>query len=264
MRCSYQFLSKTGEMLLENIREEATIYFHWPFCQSICTFCNFNKYVKTESKFGSKFENKMESSLCKETETILQLSGVKRIKSIYFGGGTPSLAPPKLISKLIKTVKELTEVDKNAEITIECNPSSVDMMKTLDMFFESGVNRVSVGLQVDECSEYCIGLFDYVENLLIPFAQQSLNDKTLNILGRDHTAHDSLLLFKQASIIFGPRAVSVDVLFRKPGDTIITWNDELSEILSLKPTHISMYELTPEKGTRLYKQVSILRLSLKL
>lgn len=68
---------------------------------------------------------------------------------------------------------------------------------------------------------------------------------------------DSLVLFEQASDIFGPRAVSIDILFRKPNDTIVSWKNELGEILGMKPSHISVYELTPEKGTQLYKQASL-------
>lgn len=148
MRLSKSLLCRSGASLLQSYREEATIYFHWPFCQNICSFCNFNKYVKTESKFGKNFENKMESSLLKETETMLRISGVRTVKSIYFGGGTPSLAPTRLISDLIKSVKEQTTLDEKAEITIECNPSTSDMLKALGMFLESGINRVSLGIQV--------------------------------------------------------------------------------------------------------------------
>lgn len=135
--------------LPSSFKIEASLYFHWPFCKNICTFCNFNKYVKSDSKFGPGFDDKLGASLQRETQTVLKLTGIKKVKSIYFGGGTPSLAPTKTISQLISHVKQLTKFDKTVEVTIECNPSSsLDLTKTLEEYSQSGVNRVSVGLQV--------------------------------------------------------------------------------------------------------------------
>lgn len=85
-----------------------------------------------------------------------------------------------------------------------------------------------------------------------------MNDKTLKILGRDHSAKDGIMLLQNALNILGNDAVSVDLLFRKPSDTVSSWKEELSQIIEFKPSHISLYELTPEKGTPLFKQVSIL------
>ena len=134
--------------LLENFKTEATIYFHWPFCKNICTFCSFNKYKKSENSFGKNVDERMENNLIKETQTILGFTKIKKINSIYFGGGTPSLAPTMTISRIINCVKQLTNVDEQAEITIECNPSSMNMTQTLEEYFKFGINRVSVGVQV--------------------------------------------------------------------------------------------------------------------
>ncbi len=150
MKVSTTFLGKYATEFLDNIKAEASIYFHWPFCKNICTFCNFNKYKQSESRYGLDFGKLMEASLLKETHTVLGFTKVKRIKSIYFGGGTPSLAPTLTISKLICCVKQLTEVDENIEITIECNPSSsLDIKNILKEYTKLGVNRVSVGVQVN-------------------------------------------------------------------------------------------------------------------
>ncbi|XP_057377700.1 radical S-adenosyl methionine domain-containing protein 1, mitochondrial-like [Daphnia carinata] len=224
------YLSQCDHSLFNIFKSEATVYFHWPFCKNICTFCNFNKYKRSENKLGQHFENKMENSLLRETQTIFGLTGVNKIKSIYFGGGTPSLAPPTTISRLIQCVKQLANTDEKIEITIECNPSSLNMTQKLEEYFKFGVNRVSVGLQ-------------------------SLDDKKLKILGRDHSANDGLMLLKQATEIFGSDSVSVDLLFRKPGDTIKSWENELIQMLEHKPHHVSLYELTPEKGTRLFREL---------
>ena len=146
---SNHLVAKYGAELLENFKTEASLYFHWPFCKNICTFCSFNKYKKSESKFGLDFENLMEVALLKETQTVLEMTGVKQIKSIYFGGGTPSLLPTKTISNLINGVKQLTEVVEDIEITIECNPSSLDITTTLKEYLQSGISRVSLGVQVN-------------------------------------------------------------------------------------------------------------------
>ncbi|XP_046464262.1 radical S-adenosyl methionine domain-containing protein 1, mitochondrial-like isoform X2 [Daphnia pulex] len=230
MRFSSTFFSRCSTDMLENLKTEATMYFHWPFCKNICTFCSFNKYKKVENSFGKIIDERMEKCLIKETETIFGFTGIKKINSIYFGGGTPSLAPTTTISRIINCVKQLTNVDEQAEITIECNPSSLSMTQTLEEYFKFGINRVSVGVQ-------------------------SLDDGTLKVLGRDHSANDSVMLLKSALDVFGSDAVSVDLLFRKPGDTIQSWKNELNEILSYKPHHISLYELTPERGTPLFRQL---------
>lgn len=96
----------------------------------------------------------------------------------------------------------------------------------------------------------------YSSNFVLIEYPQSLDDGTLKVLGRDHSANDSVMLLKSALDVFGSDAVSVDLLFRKPGDTIQSWKNELNEILSYKPHHISLYELTPERGTPLFRQVS--------
>ena len=148
MRFSSTILSRCSSDLLENFRTEATIYFHWPYCKNICTFCSFNKYKKSENNFGKNADARMESSLIKETQTIFGYTEIKKIKSIYFGGGTPSLAPTTTISNIINCVKQLATVDEQAEITIECNPSSLSMTHKLEDYLKFGINRVSVGVQV--------------------------------------------------------------------------------------------------------------------
>lgn len=145
----FTLFSKCRIDVIDSYKTEAIIYFHWPFCKNICTFCNFNKYKKSELKFGPGFDDKMDSSLQRETQTILELSGITKIKSIFFGGGTPSLAPIETITKLINLVKNSAEVDELTQITIECNPSSsMGTPEILQDYLKSGVNRLSVGLQV--------------------------------------------------------------------------------------------------------------------
>lgn len=141
-------LSKVASDVLEHYKSQSTIYFHWPFCKNLCTYCNFNKYVQSEKTFGSDFDVLMKNSLLKETETLLKLSGVSTINSVYFGGGTPSLAPSGTISSLLQNIKNLCDLSAKTEISVECNPSSFNMLGLLNEYSNCGVNRVSIGLQV--------------------------------------------------------------------------------------------------------------------
>lgn len=172
----------------------------------------------------------MKNNLLRETETVLKSSHITKTKSIYFGGGTPSLTSSSTIKSMIEKVKDLTFLKKDAEVTVECNPSSSNMLSKLEDYSKIGVNRISIGLQ-------------------------SLNDGTLKLLGRDHTSIEGLTLLRQAHEVFGKDSVSVDMLYGKPGDTLESWREELEQILSYHPSHISLYELTPERGTHLFKQL---------
>jgi len=216
--------------LVRKYKLESSFYFHWPFCRKLCTYCNFNKYVESASRFGTNFENSMKNNLLRETETVLKSSHITKTKSIYFGGGTPSLTSSSTIKSMIEKVKDLTFLKKDAEVTVECNPSSSNMLSKLEDYSKIGVNRISIGLQ-------------------------SLNDGTLKLLGRDHTSIEGLTLLRQAHEVFGKDSVSVDMLYGKPGDTLESWREELEQILSYHPSHISLYELTPERGTHLFKQL---------
>ena len=148
MRLPSILRTSVGTALEYCYKTEGIIYFHWPFCKQLCTFCSFNKYVRSDKKFGSDFDDILSAALLKETATIVKQTNIREINSIYFGGGTPSLAPLSTISSLIGCVKDLTKVKKRAEITVECNPSSSSMFYLLEEYAKCGVNRVSVGLQL--------------------------------------------------------------------------------------------------------------------
>ena len=135
--------------VISNYKLESSFYYHWPFCKNICTYCNFNKYIESESRFGKSYENSMKNDLMKETSTVLESSHVTKTKSIYFGGGTPSLASSATIGSLIENVKHST-LTEGAEVTIECNPSSFNMLGKLEDYSKIGVNRISIGIQVPE------------------------------------------------------------------------------------------------------------------
>lgn len=170
----------------------------------------------------------MADCLKKETSTLLQLSGVSQIKSIFFGGGTPSLALPSTIEKVIGTVKGHVTFSERSEVTMEANPTHLETGKLRD-FHEAGVNRLSIGIQ-------------------------ALNSEDLKILGRDHSVTEALKCVEEAKYIF-PGRVSVDLIFGRPGQTVEAWRKELQEVIGMGVNHVSLYQLTLERGTQLFKWV---------
>ncbi|XP_035826676.1 radical S-adenosyl methionine domain-containing protein 1, mitochondrial isoform X2 [Aplysia californica] len=201
----------------------ASLYVHWPYCKRRCTYCNFNKYV---SKFVD--HERMRRCLVRELKTVLGLSGVSSVSSVFFGGGTPSLAEPRTIESVLTAVRQTTAMAEDAEVSMEVNPTALEIDK-LKEFHLAGVNRVSIGVQ-------------------------TLDGRGLAILGRDHSAQDSLRCLEAAKKLF-PNQVSVDLIFGWPGQDVEMWQRELNHILGVCDKHISLYQLTLERGTQLFKLV---------
>jgi putative oxygen-independent coproporphyrinogen III oxidase len=149
------------------------------------------------------------------------------LKSIFFGGGTPSLMPPSTVSALIKAADQHWGFADNIEITLEANPSSVEATQFADLAV-AGVNRVSLGLQ-------------------------SLDDTALAFLGRAHSVTESLDALATAQRYFG--RVSIDLIYARPGQTAAQWETELRRALSFGTEHMSLYQLTIEPGTRFESMV---------
>ena len=120
-------------------RREGTVYVHWPYCKALCTYCNFNKYVGR----SPKEMNKVASAILKELETSLSDSSIEEVTSLYFGGGTPSLASPDLISRTLETILNHCSWRENAQVTLEANPTEITLERLRD-FQSAGVNRISV------------------------------------------------------------------------------------------------------------------------
>ncbi|XP_034075389.1 radical S-adenosyl methionine domain-containing protein 1, mitochondrial isoform X1 [Gymnodraco acuticeps] len=213
-------LQRTDSARLTN---EASLYVHWPYCLRRCSYCNFNKYIPRENN-----DHMMTECLQRETETLLQLSQVSCITSVFFGGGTPSLAHPSTIAAVLETVSRQANLSDTAEVTLEVNPTPVGRSK-LEDFFHAGVNRFSIGVQ-------------------------SLQDEDLKVLGRDHSPQQALLTVAEARRLC-PGRVSVDVMFGRPKQSVESWENELSELLRVCDDHVSLYQLTLERGTQLFKQV---------
>ena len=149
------------------------------------------------------------------------------VTSIFLGGGTPSLLPPKFIEELFAVLYGCFSIEEDAEITIEANPGTLTMEK-LEVYQESGINRLSLGLQ-------------------------SADDQELRVLGRIHTFDDFLKSYQRARQA-GFTNISVDLMSALPGQDVHSWKNTLRKVIMLKPEHISAYSLIVEEGTPFYSK----------
>lgn len=196
-----------------------SIYFHWPFCESICPYCDFNVHVRDNLDY-----KQWEQAYLTELDYWAEQTRDRCVSSVYFGGGTPSLMPPELVANLIARIKKNWTCKDDLEITLEANPSSFEIDRFRD-FREAGINRVSIGVQ-------------------------SFRDDVLQFLGRPHSAPEAKKAVAQASNIFD--RMTFDLIFSHPLHTPDQWETEISEWLKLTKGHISTYQLSIEKGTPFY------------
>ena len=204
--------------------EDFGIYVHWPFCAAKCPYCDFNSHLRPTIKRNSGEELKFAYAIAREIEYMADyISDIPRpnVGSIFFGGGTPSLMSPHAVEIILNQIAKLCNINPNAEISLEANPTSVDA-ENFYGYAQNGVNRLSLGVQ-------------------------SLNDATLQFLGRKHSADDARNAFETASKYY-PR-ISIDMIYAHPKQTGDAWKEELETALSLTPQHISLYQLTIEPGT---------------
>ena len=200
-------------------KKEISIYIHWPFCKKKCPYCDFNSHV------SSKIDHAVwEESYIKAIDFYRPILQNRQVNSIFFGGGTPSLADPKLIGRVIEHLGNICSIT-GAEITMEANPTSVECEKLKD-FKNAGINRLSLGIQ-------------------------SLNDRQLSFLGREHSAAEAIAALDQVASIFDN--YSFDLIYALPDQTIGEWQTELQHALqNFAPPHMSLYQLTIEEGTKFY------------
>ncbi len=192
------------------------LYIHWPFCLARCPYCDFNSHVR-ERIPQARFASALRAELAWEAARL----GRRPLASIFFGGGTPSLMDPATVADLIADAARLFEPLPGIEITLEANPTSVELGK-LAAFREAGVNRLSLGIQ-------------------------SLDGDALRLLGREHSAAQAVAALEAARAAF-PR-VSFDLIYARPGQSLAAWRAELDQALSLCADHLSLYQLTVEPGT---------------
>ncbi|XP_072208141.1 radical S-adenosyl methionine domain-containing protein 1, mitochondrial isoform X1 [Excalfactoria chinensis] len=201
----------------------AALYVHWPYCRKHCSYCSFNKYV-----VPAVDEAAVRACLVREAQTLLRLGHVRSITSVFFGGGTPSLASPHTIAAVLEAAAEVAHLPAGAEVTLEANPSSADPAR-LSGFRAAGINRLSLGVQ-------------------------SLDDAELRLLGRDHTAAEARMAVEAAQKLF-PGRTSLDLIFGLPGQSHEAWARGLEAALGLCDDHLALYQLTLERGTALEARV---------
>ncbi|PZP11527.1 MAG: coproporphyrinogen III oxidase, partial [Sphingomonas hengshuiensis] len=205
------------------------LYIHWPFCVSKCPYCDFNSHVRAQIDQAA-----WESALLRDlAHEAAQLPG-RRLGSIFFGGGTPSLMPPTTVAALIAAAERAWGFADDVEITLEANPSSVEAARFADLA-AAGVNRVSLGLQ-------------------------ALDDAALQMLGRAHDVTEGLAALATAQRHF--TRVSFDLIYARPGQSAVAWEAELARAISFGTEHLSLYQLTIEPGTRFATDAAAGRLQL--
>ena len=195
------------------------IYVHWPFCRSKCPYCDFNSHVR-----DSVDQARWHKALLAEIDHFAARTPGRVVSSIFFGGGTPSLMPPDTAAAVIARIGARWTLAPDIEITLEANPTSVEAANFV-MLRQAGVNRVSLGVQ-------------------------SLDDAALKFLGRGHSASEARRAVALAQASF--ERFSFDLIYGRPGHSAQAWRAELSEALAMAVGHLSLYQLTIERGTRFF------------
>lgn len=202
---------------------ELGLYLHFPYCISKCPYCDFNSYQLEEANQIYSYI----SALYREITAYSQKLKTGNIKTVYLGGGTPTILSGAQIFNILKFCEDKFTIDKNAEITIEANPGTLDGEK-LKLLIESRINRLILGAQ-------------------------SFNDVFLKKLGRIHNAQDIINSYFLAREI-GFDNINIDIMFALPDQTTKDLQDTLKKAVSLKPDHLSLYNLTIKSGTEYYRE----------
>jgi len=199
------------------------IYVHWPFCRAKCPYCDFNSHVREGVD-----QSRWRAALLTELAHYAEQTQGRTVTSLFFGGGTPSLMEPETTAAVIDAVKAHWATVADLEITLEANPTSVEIERFRG-FRDAGVNRVSIGVQ-------------------------ALDDQVLKFLGRQHSSGEAIRALEIGRATF-PR-LSFDLIYARPGQSLEAWQDELSTALDLANSHISLYQLTIEPGTAFEQRVA--------
>lgn len=197
------------------------IYIHWPFCAAKCPYCDFNSYVREAVDHAA-----WRISFLKEIDYYAALTEGRSVTSIFFGGGTPSLMEPETAGAIIDHVQRRWHIANDCEITLEANPTSIEAEK-FRAFRQAGINRVSVGVQ-------------------------ALDDEALKFLGRKHNVSEALKALEIANENF--ERFNFDLIYARPNQSVNEWQKELEKALQFSKGHLSLYQLTIERGTPFFTQ----------
>lgn len=199
------------------------LYLHIPFCHRICPYCSFYKHTPGSTPIAEFIE-----ALTIEATHRINTNPKYLPKTLYLGGGTPSMLSPKHLSDLFTSLRETIDFSLLSEVTLEANPATFDLKKA-ELFRTLGVTRVSLGIQ-------------------------SFEPHILQTLGREHTpqqASEAIQTLRAAGI----PSVNIDLMFSIPGQSLSDWENTLQHAISLHPDHISAYNLTYEEDTAFFESL---------
>ncbi|WP_417909672.1 radical SAM family heme chaperone HemW [Candidatus Electronema sp. PJ] len=205
------------------MQQDLGLYLHVPFCLRKCAYCSFYSEAGLPVDQGQAYL----AAVSKQLRWFAQFFLQQPLTSIFFGGGTPTLLPAKALQGLLADCLHSFPALEEAEISIEVNPATVDL-SALQTLRQAGFNRLSIGVQ-------------------------SLQDKELQRLGRPHSAQDAVQTVQLARQA-GFTNLNLDLMYGLPGQTLRSWQETLAQALALQPQHLSLYELTIEKGTPFARQ----------
>lgn len=204
---------------------DVALYVHWPYCARICPYCDFN-VVRDRGKAAEQAA--LVEAILTDLEGQASLTGPRRLASIFFGGGTPSLMAPEAVAAVIDRARALFPPRGPIEITLEANPTDAEAGRFAALA-DAGVNRLSMGVQ-------------------------ALDDAALAFLGRNHSADEARRAVGVAARAF--ERLSIDLIYARPGQTVTSWTAELAEALDLGFEHVSPYQLTIEPTTAFGRAVA--------
>jgi oxygen-independent coproporphyrinogen-3 oxidase len=203
-----------------------SLYIHIPWCVRKCPYCDFNSH-EARAAFPEK---EYVAALVRDLEMALPLIWGRKVYTVFFGGGTPSLLSGEAIGEILRNIRMLLPLDMNAEITLEANPGTVEADK-FAAFREAGVNRLSMGIQ-------------------------SFNDKHLQALGRIHSADEAKHAIQIAQQHFDN--INLDLMYALPDQTLYEALQDVQTALRYKPQHLSCYHLTLEPNTQFHHNPPVL------
>ncbi len=204
---------------------DVALYVHWPYCARICPYCDFN-VVRDRGR--AEEQAALVEAILADMEAQAALTGPRRLASIFFGGGTPSLMAPEAVAAVIDRARTLFPPRGDIEITLEANPTDAEAARFAALS-EAGVNRLSMGVQ-------------------------ALDDAALKFLGRNHSADEARRAVAVAARAF-PR-LSIDLIHALPGQTVNGWRAELTGAIEMGFEHVSPYQLTIEPTTAFGRAVA--------
>ena len=197
-----------------------SLYIHWPFCARICPYCDFNVHLSRGR------DQVVVDAILRDMESQRERWGARELRTVHFGGGTPSLLSPEQVGRMLDAADRLWGIAEGAEVALEANPALLDRSK-MEGFRAAGVNRLSLGVQ-------------------------SFRSEGLAHLGRDHRGEEARRVAELALEVV-PNT-SLDLIFGWRGQTETAWRGDLATVLELGAPHVSTYQLTVEEGTSFHRR----------